>query len=73
MNDTLKRPVTLQQAIVYFSDPDRAFRYAVEFAGRMPDQLPSLRLRLAFVYEHAADLVLQGMQEAVHGQSRDDF
>ena len=35
MTDTLKRPVTLQQAIVYFSDPDRAFRYAVEL--RWPD------------------------------------
>lgn len=29
-NTTPKRPVTLQQAIVYFSDVDRAFRYAVE-------------------------------------------
>jgi len=35
MTDTLKRPVTLQQAIVYFSDPERAFRYAVEL--RWPD------------------------------------
>jgi transposase-like protein len=35
MNDTMKRPVTLQQAIVYFSDADRAFRYAVEL--RWPD------------------------------------
>src|SRR5580698_1864852 len=35
MSDTLKRPVTLQQAIVYFSDPDRAFRYAIEL--RWPD------------------------------------
>jgi transposase-like protein len=34
-NDTMKRPVTLQQAIVYFSDPDRAFRYATEL--RWPD------------------------------------
>ena len=25
-----KRPATLQEAIVYFSDPDRAFRYAIE-------------------------------------------
>src|SRR6478752_3129086 len=24
----MKRPVTLQQAIVYFGDPDRAFEYA---------------------------------------------
>jgi transposase-like protein len=31
----MKRPVTLEQAIVYFSDPDRAFRYAVEL--RWPD------------------------------------
>src|SRR5271156_3520415 len=35
MTDTLKRPVTLQEAIVYFSDPERAFRYAVEL--RWPD------------------------------------
>jgi transposase-like protein len=35
MTDTLKKPVTLQQAIVYFADPDRAFRYAVEL--RWPD------------------------------------
>jgi len=35
MTDTLKRPITLQQAIIYFSDPDRAFRYAVEL--RWPD------------------------------------
>jgi transposase-like protein len=35
MSNTLKRPVTLQQAIVYFSDPDRAFRYAIEL--RWPD------------------------------------
>lgn len=35
MADTMKKPVTLQQAIVYFSDPDRAFRYAVEL--RWPD------------------------------------
>jgi transposase-like protein len=35
MNDTMKRPVTLQNAIVYFSDADRAFRYAVEL--RWPD------------------------------------
>jgi transposase-like protein len=34
-NDTMKRPVTLQNAIVYFSDADRAFRYAVEL--RWPD------------------------------------
>lgn len=35
MSNTLKRPVTLQQAIVYFSDTDRAFRYAIEL--RWPD------------------------------------
>jgi transposase-like protein len=35
MTDTLKRPVTLQQAIIYFSDSERAFRYAVEL--RWPD------------------------------------
>jgi len=35
MKDTLKKPVTLQQAIIYFSDPERAFRYAVEL--RWPD------------------------------------
>ena len=35
MKDTNKKPVTLQQAIIYFSDPDRAFRYAVEL--RWPD------------------------------------
>lgn len=35
MKDTLKKPVTLQQAIIYFSDPDRAFRYAMEL--RWPD------------------------------------
>jgi hypothetical protein len=35
MTDAMKRPVTLQQAIGYFSDADRAFRYAVEF--RWPD------------------------------------
>jgi transposase-like protein len=35
MSNTLKRPVTLQQAIVYFSDLDRAFRYAIEL--RWPD------------------------------------
>ena len=29
MSNNLKRPVTLQQAIVYFSHPDRAFRYAI--------------------------------------------
>jgi transposase-like protein len=34
-NSNPKRPVTLQQAIVYFSDSDRAFRYAVEL--RWPD------------------------------------
>lgn len=35
MTTNLKKPVTLQQAIVYFSDPERAFRYAVEL--RWPD------------------------------------
>lgn len=35
MTDTTKKPVTLQQAITYFSDPDRAFQYAVEL--RWPD------------------------------------
>jgi transposase-like protein len=35
MASTIKKPVTLQQAIVYFSDPERAFRYAVEL--RWPD------------------------------------
>jgi len=35
MKDTLKKPVTLQQAIVYFSDAERAFRYAIEL--RWPD------------------------------------
>ncbi|MFZ0629837.1 MAG: IS1595 family transposase [Acidobacteriaceae bacterium] len=35
MTDAMKRPVTLTQAIVYFSDADRAFRYAVEL--RWPD------------------------------------
>src|SRR5271157_6048426 len=35
MKDTLKKPVTLQQAIIYFSNPDRAFRYAMEL--RWPD------------------------------------
>ncbi len=35
MTTNLKKPVTLQQAIVYFSDADRAFRYAVEL--RWPD------------------------------------
>jgi transposase-like protein len=35
MTNTLKRPVTLQEAIIYFSDSDRAFRYAVEL--RWPD------------------------------------
>src|ERR1700733_7577697 len=31
----MKKPVTLQEAIVYFSDADRAFQYAVEL--RWPD------------------------------------
>jgi len=35
MANAMKRPVTLTQAIVYFSDADRAFRYAVEL--RWPD------------------------------------
>jgi transposase-like protein len=35
MQDNPKKPVTLQQAIIYFSDPDRAFRYAIEL--RWPD------------------------------------
>lgn len=35
MADTMKKPVTLQQAIVYFADADRAFQYAVEL--RWPD------------------------------------
>jgi len=35
MKDTPKKPVTLQQAIIYFSEPERAFRYAVEL--RWPD------------------------------------
>ena len=35
MTTTPKKPVTLQQAIVYFADPERAFRYAVEL--RWPD------------------------------------
>jgi len=34
-NTNPKGPVTLQQAIVYFSSPDRAFRYAIEL--RWPD------------------------------------
>jgi transposase-like protein len=34
-SETMKRPVTLQQAIAYFADADRAFRYAVEL--RWPD------------------------------------
>lgn len=35
MTETMKKPVTLQQAIIYFADQDRAFRYAVEL--RWPD------------------------------------
>ena len=35
MTNNLKKPTTLQQAIIYFADPDRAFRYAVEL--RWPD------------------------------------
>ena len=35
MTKTPNKPVTLQQAMVYFSDPDRAFQYAVEL--RWPD------------------------------------
>lgn len=35
MTDTMKRPVTLTQAITYFSDAERAFRYAVKL--RWPD------------------------------------
>lgn len=35
MTETTRKPVSLQQAIVYFSDADRAFRYAVEL--RWPD------------------------------------
>lgn len=35
MTKELKKPVTLQQAMVYFADPDRAFQYAVEL--RWPD------------------------------------
>lgn len=35
MTETMKKPVTLQQAIVYFADADRAFQYAVEL--RWPD------------------------------------
>lgn len=35
MTDAMKKPVTLQQAIIYFSDAERAFRYAVEL--RWPD------------------------------------
>ena len=35
MTNQMKKPVTLQQAIIYFSDPERAFRYAVEL--RWPD------------------------------------
>jgi len=35
MTNTMKKPVTLQQAIIYFADMDRAFRYAVEL--RWPD------------------------------------
>jgi transposase-like protein len=35
MTNQMKKPVTLQQAIVYFSDPERAFRYTVEL--RWPD------------------------------------
>jgi transposase-like protein len=35
MSNTFRRPVTLQQAIGYFSDPERAFRYAIEL--RWPD------------------------------------
>jgi transposase-like protein len=35
MKDAMKKPITLQQAIIYFSDPERCFRYAVEL--RWPD------------------------------------
>jgi len=35
MQANLKKPTTLQEAIIYFSDADRAFRYAVEL--RWPD------------------------------------
>ena len=35
MTETMKKPVTLQQAIIYFADQDRAFQYAVEL--RWPD------------------------------------
>jgi transposase-like protein len=35
MKANLKKPVTLQEAIIYFADADRAFRYAVEL--RWPD------------------------------------
>lgn len=35
MTKEMKKPVTLQQAIIYFADADRAFRYAVEL--RWPD------------------------------------
>lgn len=35
MTNAVKKPVTLQQAIAYFADADRAFQYAVEL--RWPD------------------------------------
>ena len=63
----MKQPESLQEAIVYFSGPERAFRYAVQL--RWPDArsiLPTLRLRKALVCEDATAVVLLRLQEAVH-------
>jgi len=59
-------PKTLQQAIVYFSDPDRCFEYAKKF--RWPNARCLVRdaARETLVYQDAAHLVLLLLPETIH-------
>ncbi len=64
-------PTTLQDAIVYFGDPEKAFAAAV--ALRWPNGItcPRCGSHGALVYLDPQNLVLQGLQKAVHGEGRE--
>ena len=66
MANKLSQPKTLQEAIVYFSDPEAGLRLCGQSPlARTAHHLPALQRNRAFVPAHSPDVVLQGMQAAV--------
>ena len=74
MSDTKPVLKTLQEAIAYFSDPQRAFDYAVRF--RWPDgkvTCPRCGSEKHSFIKTRRIWYLLSLQEAVHRQSEDDL